>query len=78
MSSSSVFIRNDDALGGWVLINLARRDPRLRQVPIILCTGGIGTDLDRLTQLPDVHLLAKPFDLDVLESTMRRAMAASA
>jgi len=73
-----VFIRNDDALGGRVLIDLARRDPRLREVPIILCTGAIGPDLDRLTQLPDVHLLAKPFDLDVLESTMRRAMTASA
>jgi CheY-like chemotaxis protein len=73
-----VFVRNDDVLGGWDLIDLARRDPRLRGVPIILCTGEIGPDLDRLTQLPDVHFLAKPFDLDVLESTMRRAMAASA
>ncbi len=70
-----VFVRNDDALGGWELIDLARRDPRLREVPIILCTGEIGPDLDRLTELRDVHLLAKPFDLDVLESTMRRAMA---
>ncbi len=70
-----VFVRNDDALGGWELIDLARRDPRLREVPIILCTGEIGPDLDRLTQLRDVHLLAKPFDLDMLESTMRRALA---
>ena len=72
-----VFVRNDDALGGWELIDLARRDPRLRDVPIILCTGEIGPDLDRLSSLPDVHLLAKPFDLDVLESTMRRAMVAA-
>ena len=73
-----VFVRNGDALGGRRLIDLARRDPMLREVPIILCTGVIGPDLDRLAQLPGVHLLAKPFDLDALESTMRRAMAASA
>ena len=70
-----VFVRNDDAVGGWELIDLARRDIRLRDVPIILCTGEIGPRLDRLSNYPDVHLLAKPFDLDVLERTMRRAMA---
>jgi CheY-like chemotaxis protein len=70
-----VFVRNGDAVGGWDLIDLARRDLRLRDVPIILCTGEIGPGLDRLSNYPDVHLLAKPFDLDVLERTMRHAMA---
>jgi CheY-like chemotaxis protein len=72
-----VFVRNDHALGGWELIDLARHDPVLRDVPIILCTGAIGPDLDRLSGLHDVHLLAKPFDLDVLEGTMRHAMMAA-
>ena len=40
-----VFVRNDHALGGWELIDLARRDRRLRNVPIILCTGEVGPDL---------------------------------
>ena len=37
-----VFVRNDDALGGWERIDLARRDPRLRDVPFILCTARSG------------------------------------
>jgi CheY-like chemotaxis protein len=69
------FVRDDGLLGGWELIDRARRDPRLREVPVILCTGEIEPHLDRLSEVAGVHLLSKPFDLDILERTMRRAMA---
>jgi CheY-like chemotaxis protein len=73
-----LFARDDGVLRGWELIEQARQDPRLRYVPMILCTGdrAAGEDRARLAALPDVHLLAKPFALNELESTMRRAMAA--
>jgi CheY-like chemotaxis protein len=63
-------------LTGWQLVEHARNDDGLRNVPIILCTGQIGLDgeMERMGQYMDVHLLAKPFDLDVLEATLARAM----
>ena len=60
-----VFVRNGDALGGSRADRPGPSRSDAPEGPIILCTGEIGPDLDRLAQLPGVHLLAKPFDLDV-------------
>jgi CheY-like chemotaxis protein len=61
---------------GWQLVEQARADEHLREVPIILCTGQIGLDgdLDQMARHANVHMLAKPFELDVLEATVARAM----
>jgi CheY-like chemotaxis protein len=69
-----LFVRNDGVLGGEELVGQSRRHRLLREVPIIVCTGARGADLERLTTVPGVHFLGKPFDLETLESTVRRAM----
>jgi CheY-like chemotaxis protein len=64
----------DGGPDGWELIGMAREHATLREVPIILCTDASvqDGDLDRLGSYTNVHLLAKPFELDVLEGLVRR------
>jgi CheY-like chemotaxis protein len=64
-------------LGGsaWQLVNLARDHAQLRDVPIIVCTTdyvSFDADGERLARLENVHLMAKPFALDVLETLVAR------
>ena len=68
---------NGGTLAGWQLIEHARNDDGLRDVPIILCTGQIGLDgdWDQMARFANVHMLAKPFELEILEATVARAMA---
>ena len=52
------------------LVSRARDDTQLRDVPIIVCTTdyvSFDADGERLARLKNVHLMAKPFALDVLE-----------
>jgi CheY-like chemotaxis protein len=65
---------HDGGLAGWELVRLARRHRVLCHVPIVLCTTHrIALDIDgkRLAEFSDVHLLALPFALDVLERLVR-------
>ena len=62
-------------LTGWQLVELARHHRELREVPIILCTGdltGLMRHGDDLKAYDDVHLLAKPFELEVIEGLVSR------
>jgi CheY-like chemotaxis protein len=67
-------------LTGWDLVALARRHRDLRQVPIVLL-GALDIALDseghQLGALPDVHLLALPFELDVLERLVERLLTSA-
>ena len=64
--------------GGWQLLTMARLDPVLARIPMVLCTGAVETvsnpvmaqNLDRL----GVRVLIKPFDLEDLLSTVREVL----
>jgi CheY-like chemotaxis protein len=62
---------------GWDIVLMARVDDRLREIPVIVCSA----DLQQLQQreeemsaMADVHVLAKPFNLDVLEELVGRLL----
>jgi CheY-like chemotaxis protein len=62
---------------GWRLIEAARAHQRLRDVPIILCTGMAEADgeVERALRYPAVQLLTKPFALDALDDALARAVS---
>jgi CheY-like chemotaxis protein len=65
-------------LTGPQLVGLARRHRSLRRVPIIVCTGdvtGIMRRGDDLIAHGNVHLLAKPFELEVIEGLVNRLVS---
>jgi CheY-like chemotaxis protein len=56
---------------GWELVVLSRADPRLANVPIIVCSAdreGAGRHAEEMEALGNVHLLLKPFALVELET----------
>jgi CheY-like chemotaxis protein len=66
---------------GWDIVLMARVDDRLREVPLIVCSA----DLQQLRQreeemsaMADVHVLPKPFNLDVLEELVGRLLGREA
>lgn len=72
-------LANDDGLTGWELVRLARSHRTLRTVPIIVCTAdvvGLGNDGPRLAEYGNVHLMTKPFALDVIERLVGRVLGA--
>ena len=63
------------SLSAWQLVNLARDDAQLRDVPVIVCTTdfvAFDADSEHMARLENVHLIAKPFALDVLEKLVAR------
>lgn len=65
-------------LTGWDIIVLARADDRTGTVPIILCSADrIGTQDhgDELQALSDVHILLKPFAVEVMEELVGRLLS---
>jgi CheY-like chemotaxis protein len=74
-----LIVDNEPASGfgltAWQLVNSARDDAELRDIPIIVCpTDYVSFDADgeQLARLDNVHLIAKPFALDVLEKLVAR------
>jgi CheY-like chemotaxis protein len=66
-----------DGLTGWELVRLARSHRTLHAVPIIVCTGdvvGLGNDGPRLAEYSNVHLMTKPFALEVIERLVGRVL----
>jgi DNA-binding response OmpR family regulator len=66
---------------GWDIVLMARVEDRLREVPVIVCSA----DLQQLQQreeemsaMADVHILAKPFNLDALEELVARLLGREA
>ena len=54
---------------GWELVTLARADERLADVPIIVASADVLALRDReaeLERIGNVHLLAKPFEIDAM------------
>jgi CheY-like chemotaxis protein len=62
-------------LGAWQIVGLAREHPDLQDVPIIVCTTdyvSLVADGERSAEHENVHLMAKPFALEVLEKLVAR------
>jgi CheY-like chemotaxis protein len=67
---------------GWKLLTLARLDPDLAQIPIVLCTAALNVVRDaemaeKLRQL-GVHVVLKPFNLAELLSVLAAVLASPA
>ena len=65
---------------GWHFLTMARLDPNLARIPIVLCTGAVETvsspvmaeNLDRL----GVRVLIKPFNLEDLLAAVSEVLTA--
>lgn len=56
------------AANGFDLIRALKKNPLLRQIPIVIMTGSpSGLLQDLLTEYPELKILYKPFGLDELE-----------
>lgn len=67
-------------LTGWEILALARSDPDLRDVPVIVCSADLTAlreDRVRLVAYGDVQLVAKPFDVLAFEQTIQRTLRLS-
>ena len=67
----------DSAVEGWRTLDLLTLDPATRRIPVIVCSAAtllLQDHAGRLREL-DVEVLPKPFDLDALLGTIRRALA---
>jgi two-component system response regulator VicR len=62
---------------GWKFLTMVRLDPRLRHIPLVLCTAATDVkDPDVIAHLEQlqVRVVVKPFDLDVLLETLTLAL----
>ena len=65
---------------GWDIVALSRADARLAGVPIIICSADVLALREReseLAQIGNVHVLAKPFGIDALQSLVERLIGAA-
>ena len=59
----------DERLTGWTVAQEVRRDPTLRELPILLCTAdlaGLEAVRDELESTERTAVLVKPFGIDTL------------
>jgi CheY-like chemotaxis protein len=63
-------------VSGWEVLDRIRRDPRLAQIPIVICTAWAEQAAARMRELrqPHLWLLPKPFDADELIDTIGEAL----
>jgi two-component system nitrogen regulation response regulator GlnG len=63
---------------GWGILVLARTDPALRDVPLIVCSTDIKTlreRADQFNRMGNVYALEKPFDVEHVTELVRTALA---
>jgi CheY-like chemotaxis protein len=62
---------------GWDLLLLARADDRLRDVPLIVCSGDVDqlrARAEEFERIGKVYTLEKPFGIDALFASVNRAL----
>jgi DNA-binding NtrC family response regulator len=62
---------------GWDILVLARTDPALRDVPLIVCSTDIKTLHERaaeFSRIGNVYALEKPFDVEHVTALVRTAL----
>jgi CheY-like chemotaxis protein len=67
-----------DELHGWDVVKEVRRDPELRDVPALICTGdkiALAALDEQLVGMRRVATLLKPFSIDELMSKLQTLMA---
>src|SRR5690242_7919533 len=66
-------IRMSGEEAGWTILELLTLDPATRGVPVIVCSAAVRSLHDHAELLAryGVHVLEKPFDLEVLLETVR-------
>lgn len=72
-------MRPNENAYGLRIIEEVRKDPELRDMPVVLCTAGaeqVKPLLDRLEQL-DVSIVTKPFGMAELQAALQRALGES-
>ena len=63
----------DDELHGWDVVQAVRRDPHLRELPTLICTGdtrALSKLQETVADMRRVATITKPFDIDDLVSTL--------
>ena len=65
---------------GWQQLDILTLDPRTRAIPVIICSGAIGTLESARAKLAelDVVVLEKPFDIEQLSAAVIAALASGA
>jgi len=60
---------------GWEIVTLTRAEPKLADVPIIICSADVTALRERsaeLGRIGNVHILEKPFSLDQITEIVER------
>ncbi|HSI98990.1 MAG TPA: response regulator [Patescibacteria group bacterium] len=60
---------------GWEIVTLSRAEPRLADLPILICSADVTAlreRADELERIGNVHILEKPFSLDEITDIVER------
>ena len=66
---------------GWEIVTLTRAEPKLADVPIIICSADVTALRERTNELErigNVHVLEKPFSLDEITAIVERLIGRGA
>ena len=66
---------------GWEIVTLSRAEPKLAEVPIIICSADVTAlreRTDELERIGNVHVLEKPFSLDEITAIVERLIGRGA
>jgi DNA-binding response OmpR family regulator len=66
---------------GWEIVTLSRAEPKLAEVPIIICSADVTAlreRTDELERIGNVHILEKPFSLDEITDVVERLIGRGA
>jgi len=66
---------------GWEIVTLTRAEPKLADLPIIICSADVTAlreRTDELERIGNVHILEKPFSLDEITDVVERLIGRGA
>jgi CheY-like chemotaxis protein len=63
-------------LDGWSLVQMCRAEPALKDVPVVVITAERDSHAEPLAALGVVQVVAKPFDIQMLLTTVLGLVAA--
>jgi CheY-like chemotaxis protein len=66
---------------GWEIVTLTRAEPKLADLPIIICSADVTALRERsgeLEHIGNVHILEKPFSLDQITDAVERLIGRGA
>jgi DNA-binding response OmpR family regulator len=84
VASDPALVIVDLVLGGasgWEIVTLTRAEPKLAELPIIICSADVTALRDRageLERIGNVHILEKPFSLDQITDVVERLIGRGA